>query len=125
MTRDETIIRDVQAAQIPQTALIKTLELEPETGSTSVSLKNFKKIKDSPLDFTCIKIVFNFDKHPKLQTEWLGSRQKLTWDFSGFNAGYSGEGPHGLMKILKTLGYTKWDMNMISGLENGTYEILK
>lgn len=126
MVRDERLILEIQAAQIPTTALIETLELKPETGATSISLKNFNTIKKSPLDFKNLKTIFYFDKkHPRLQTSWIGKgKQQLTWDFIGFDAGYTGEGSLGLLKVLKTLGFNDWDMKNIKNLEYGTYEII-
>jgi hypothetical protein len=124
---NENLIQEIvkECANIPLTTLVRTLKLNPEEGTTRVSLKNLNKIQESPLEFEVKKVVFYFDKKPRLHTEWVSKDDDiLVWDFRGFNAGYGGEGPHGLMQALKLLGEKDWDMDVISQLKPGKYKIL-
>jgi hypothetical protein len=125
MLRDESIVKEIQAAQIPETALNETLGLKPETGATPISVRNFYTIKRSPLGFKNLKTTFYFNKHPRLETKWIGKgKQQLDWSFTGFDAGYTGEGSRNLLRVLKTLGFNDWSMKDIQNLQYGTYEII-
>ncbi len=71
MNITEFIIREFVSANIPLTTLVRTLKLQPETVETRISLKNLKKILNSPLEFEIKKITFYFEEHPRLHTEWI------------------------------------------------------
>ena len=122
---NEKLIHEIvkESVRTPLTTLVRSLKLIPEQGVTDVSLKNLKKIQDS--NFEIGKVVFYFDKHPRLHTEWVNKDDDiLVWDFRGFNAGYGGEGPHGLLKALKMLDIKDWDIEKIKSLEPGKYKLL-
>jgi hypothetical protein len=123
----EKLIIDIvkSATKIPLTTLVKTLKLDPEIRNTDVSLSNLKKIQKSEFNFKPTKISFYFKKNdPRLHTEWISDDDiVLVWDFRGFNAGYSGEGPNGLVKALKMLGIKDWDIDIVSELKPGRYKL--
>lgn len=127
---NEKLIIDIvkeSATKMPLTTLVKTLKLQPEIRNTEVSLANLEKIQKSELGFEPTRITFYFKKNdPRLHTEWITKDDiVLAWDFRGFNAGYSGEGPHGLVKALKMLGIKDWDIDIVSQLKPGRYKFVR
>ena len=112
----------------------KSLRLNKEGGSTRDSLENLHKIL---VYFEPNKITFHFKSEQniaRLHVEFsaettTGDDFFLSHDFTGFNAGYGGEGPKGLYEALKAMAKSSpfsadWSMDVISNLKSGVYKIL-
>lgn len=121
----ETLIKEIIAAELPITTLVKTMNLVPEQGSISISLNNLNKILKSPLKFKVSKVTFVYnERHSLLKTEWVSKDNDfLTWDFRGFSAGDEQEKSKGLVKALKLLSIKDWDLKTVSELQPDKYNI--
>ena len=78
------------------------VKLVPE-GGTESSLKNARAIKDAGYEFQSGTTYFD-DQNASYQLDVVfarGNEAPVTWSFKGFSAGYSGQGPRGLIEFGK------------------------
>ena len=104
------------------------IKLKKEGGVTRISLENLKNILKDVGKESISKVTFHFNRSDdaRLHIEWYDDKtdRAESWDFTGFSAGYGGEGPRGLVDALKMLDISGWDFNKVVGLKPGRYKIL-
>jgi len=105
------------------------LKLKKENGITRTSLENAQKIVNSikKQNGKIVSATLDFDKEKNscvLEIEFTSDGEEGNWKFTGFNAGYSGEGPRGLVQALKMLNLPEWTINDVRQLQSGVYDIL-
>jgi len=111
----------ISAEKIAQQILFN---LKREVGVTRVSLDNLKKILSKGYKLSKAEFIFKRSDEAVLHAEFINKDDEIfTWDFTGFSAGYGGEGPRGLAEALKMLGIRSWDMNTIVDLKPGNYKV--
>jgi hypothetical protein len=113
---NEKLIKEIVFAT-NVTKIIKKLNLSPEQRSTRVSLRNLKKIQNSPLGFKIKEVTFYLDRHPRLHTEWVSKDDALTWDFRGVKTFEN------LNQFLNIFGI-KLNVDEIYNLKPGKYKFL-
>jgi len=84
--------------------VLKPLKIK-EQGTTRSSLENMKKIYDAGYDLESAILTYDTKKNDvKLICVFTRDHKVETHTFLGFNIGYGGEGPRGLMEGLKVYG---------------------
>lgn len=76
-----------------------------ETGATRSSLENMKKIHDAGYDLESAVLTYDTKKNDvKLYCSFTRHFKMEVHTFTGFNIGYGGEGPRGLVEALNIFG---------------------